>query len=211
METTIAFVQSVMNQFDGGHDFSHIERVLANANQILRAHPEANTEVVQLAVLLHDIEDEKFKGVVELGEHAVATHLNELSLSQEVKDHVLFIIRHMSYKDSLGQTVEKSIEFKIVQDADRLDAIGAIGIARAFNYGGHKNRPLYLPSKNMQAPSSKQEYTQSNSATIQHFYEKLLLLKDQMNTEGGRQIAQKRHLFMENFLEQFYAEWNGNL
>lgn len=200
-----------MNQFDGGHDFSHIQRVLANANHLLTHYPNANKSVVQLAVLLHDIEDEKFKDEVNLPPNAVETHLNELDLNPAVKDHVLFIINHMSYKDSLEQKVEKSIEFKIVQDADRLDAIGAIGIARAFNYGGHKNRPLYTPNNTINPPLSKKDYTQSNSATIQHFYEKLLLLKDQMNTEAGQQIAAQRHRYMEKFLDQFYAEWNGNL
>ena len=168
--------------------------------------------MVSLAALLHDIADPKFNnGDEKIGPKKATQFLIDENVPKKISIHVINIIKHMSLKNSFDKNLQnfKTKEFEVVQDADRLDAIGAIGIARCFNYGGFKNRSLYNPEIIPNLTMTKEEYKNSTAPTINHFYEKLLLLKDKMNTETGKQIATDRHLFMEKYLEQFYNEWNG--
>ena len=195
---------------EGGHDWFHIERVYKNALAIAK-HENVDKTVVSLAALLHDIADPKFhNGDETVGPRVASEFLLKQNVDSEIIEHVTQIIENMSFKNSFDLNPSfTSKEMEVVQDADRLDAIGAIGIARCFNYGGFKNRPLYnpeiLPNLNM----TKAEYKAAKAPTINHFYEKLLLLKDQMNTKTGKRIAERRHAFMEIYLKQFYAEWEG--
>ncbi|WP_395046254.1 HD domain-containing protein [Flavobacterium sp.] len=206
---TIQFVKQKLKNAEGGHDWFHIERVYKNA--ILIASTEkCNEIVVKLGALLHDIADSKFhNGDETVGPKVAREFLESEGVSEEIIIHVINIIKNISFKGGNFDKKFTSKEFEIVQDADRLDAIGAIGIARTFNYGGFKNRQLYNPEILPNLTMSKEEYKNSESPTLNHFYEKLLLLKDKMNTETGKKIAQERHLYMETFLEQFYMEWNG--
>lgn len=207
--STIAFVKQQLENAEGGHDWFHIQRVYNNTMLIAR-NEEVDTLVVQLGALLHDIADSKFhNGDESVGPGIARAFLEKQNVSGEVTDHVVQIIRNISFKGSYDTRSFHSRELDVVQDADRLDAIGAIGIARTFNYGGFKNRELYNPDIQPKHYKTKEEYKKSTSPTINHFYEKLLLLKDMMNTETGKRIALERHRYMENFLEQFYGEWNG--
>ena len=209
IENTIAFVKTQLKDAEGGHDWFHIERVYKNA--ILIAQNEnCDLLVVQLGALLHDIADSKFhNGDETIGPKVAREFLEKQQVAENVIVHVESIISNISYKGGNFEKAFSSIELDVVQDADRLDALGAIGIARAFNYGGFKNRTLYNPEISPVLTMSKEEYKNSNSPTINHFYEKLLLLTDKMNTETGKQLAKNRHNYMEDFLEQFYAEWEG--
>jgi len=208
IENTAAFVKETLKSAEGGHDWWHIERVWTNAKQI------ANTErcdilVVELAALLHDIADSKFNnGDEEIGPATAGNYLQDQSIAPDVINDVQQIIRHMSFKASFEQSAFYSLELAIVQDADRLDAIGAIGIARAFTYGGFKNREIFNPEIKPNLTMSKEEYKSSSAPTINHFYEKLLLLKDKMNTITGKKLAEQRHAFMQAYLDQFYTELN---
>jgi uncharacterized protein len=208
---TILFVKEKLENAEGGHDWFHIQRVYKNA--LLIAKGEACDEtVVKLGALLHDIADSKFHGGDEtVGPKVAREFLENEGVSETVISHVIQIIDNISFKGGKAEKTFSSIELDIVQDADRLDAIGAIGIARAFNYGGFKNRVMYNPQIAPNLHMTKEEYKSSHAPTINHFYEKLLLLKDKMNTETGKQIAQERHHYMEGFLAQFYAEWDGEL
>jgi uncharacterized protein len=206
---TIAFVKQKLQNAEGGHDWFHIERVWKNALLIAKGE-DCNIEVVELGALLHDIADSKFHGGDEtVGPATARKFLESHQVDENTIVHVVNIIENISYKGGNFEKKFHSKELDIVQDADRLDAIGAIGIARCFNYGGFKNRTLYNPEIAPQMTMSKAEYKNSESPTLNHFYEKLLLLKDRMNTETGKKIAMQRHQFMEDFLSQFYAEWNG--
>jgi len=206
---TIAFVKEKLNNAEGGHDWFHIERVYKNALLIAK-ETESNSIVVQLGALLHDIADSKFhNGDETIGPKTARMFLESENVSEDIIGHVVKIIENISYKGGNFEKSFHSVELDIVQDADRLDAIGAIGVARAFNYGGFKNRGLYNPEIAPITNMTKEEYKTNNAPTINHFYEKLLLLKDKMNTETGKQIAAERHKFMETFLAQFYAEWEG--
>ena len=209
IEKTIDFVKQELKHAEAGHDWWHIERVWKSAKAIAK---EENVDllVVEFAALLHDIADAKFhNGDEEIGPKKAGDFLNSISVNEAIVIHVQEIIRNMSFKSGLGEIKFSSPEMLVVQDADRLDAIGAIGIARAFTYGGFKNRELYNPAIKPEVKQSKEAYKNTTAPTINHFYEKLLLLKDKMNTETGKRIAQKRHAFMEAYLEQFYREWNG--
>lgn len=211
IENTINFVKKQLKNAESGHNWFHMERVYNNALLIAKEET-CNLEVVQLAALLHDIADSKFHdGDETVGPKVARDFLTSENVSEETINHVVLIIENISFKGGNFEKKFTSKELEIVQDADRLDAIGAVGIARTFNYGGFKNREIYnpeiLPNLNM----TKEEYKNSTAPTINHFYEKLLLLKDKMNTESGKKIAQQRHAFMETFLEQFYNEWNGKL
>lgn len=204
-----AEVKTRLAQAEAGHDWSHIERVYRNAMTIAQGE-KCHLEVVQLAALLHDIADSKFHdGDEEIGPRTARELMEKHGVDAPVIEHVVKIIANISFKGGNFERQFDSIELQVVQDADRLDAIGAIGIARTFNYGGYKNRPLYDPEIAPQMQMSKEEYKASVSPTINHFYEKLLLLKDRMNTPTGKQIAEKRHAYMQGFLAQFYAEWEG--
>ena len=209
IDNTILFVKQQLENAEGGHDWFHIERVYKNALLIAEG-VDCDLIVVKLGALLHDIADSKFHG----GDETVApktarTFLESQNVSEDIILHVIAIIENISFKGGNFEKKFNSKELEIVQDADRLDAIGAIGIARTFNYGGFKNRPLYNPNIQPNMNMNKEEYKNSESPTLNHFYEKLLLLKDKMNTETGKEIAQKRHNFMVSFLSQFYAEWDG--
>lgn len=208
IEHTAAWVRKELEGAEAGHDWWHIQRVWSNAKTLASAEP-CDHLVVELAALLHDIADAKFhNGDEELGPVKAGQFLNSLNLPAETGNRVVEIIRHISFKGGHGKPLE-SIEFKIVQDADRLDAIGAIGIARAFHYGGFKNRELYNPQIPPNLQMSKEEYKNSSAPTINHFYEKLLLLKERMHTATGKKMAVERHRFMDEFLQQFYSEWDG--
>jgi len=208
---TILFVREKLTNAEGGHDWFHIQRVYKNA--LLIATGESCDEtVVKLGALLHDIADSKFHaGDETVGPKVAREFLENEGVSEAIISHVIQIIDNISFKGGKTEKVFSSIELDIVQDADRLDAIGAIGIARAFNYGGFKNRSMYDPNIAPNLQMSKEEYKNSQAPTINHFYEKLLLLKDKMNTETGKQIAEQRHHYMQEFLAQFYAEWDGEM
>ena len=206
---TIQFVKNQLENAEGGHDWFHIERVYKNAILIAK-HETCNEIVVKLGALLHDIADSKFHdGDENIGPETARLFLESENVAEEIIVKVIFIIENISFKGGNFNKKFSSKELEIVQDADRLDAIGAIGIARTFNYGGFKNRQLYNPEILPNLTMTKEEYKNSDAPTINHFYEKLLLLKNKMNTETGKKIAQERHVFMETFLEQFYGEWNG--
>ncbi|HWV72312.1 MAG TPA: HD domain-containing protein [Pseudosphingobacterium sp.] len=210
IEKTILFVKDALKNAEAGHDWFHVERVWKNARQILKEEENADHEVVELAALLHDIADSKFHdGDEEIGPLKAEAFLSSISVEQDTLIHVSNIIKYMSFKASLGSVDFHSKEMEIVQDADRLDAIGAIGIARAFHYGGFKNREIYNPAVKPVLEQTKEEYKNNKGPTINHFYEKLLLLKDKMNTPTAKKLAEKRHHFMELYLSQFFDEWNG--
>ncbi len=216
IEQTISFVKETLIGAEGGHDWFHTHRVFLNAQSISKTE-KVNLLIISLGALLHDIADAKFHdGDEGVGPKVAIEFLSSINVDQKVIDHVVLIIENISFKSSLddktnGHERFNSLELQVIQDADRLDAIGAIGIARAFNYGGFKNRQLHnpeiLPNLNM----SKAEYKKSTAPTINHFYEKLLLLKDQMNTATGKRLAQQRHQFMLDYLVQFEKEWTGTL
>ena len=209
IENTIIFVKEKLKGAEAGHDWFHIERVWKLSKKIADTE-NCNCEVVQLAALLHDIADPKFHG----GDETLALKisrdfLQSQQVSEEIIRQVLFIIKNISFKNRNEMPQNVPVELQIVQDADRLDAIGAIGIARTFNFGGFKNNLMYDPAKPPRLKMSKEEYKKSQGTTINHFYEKLLLLKDMMNTRKAREMASERHEFMLQFLEQFYHEWNA--
>ncbi len=208
---TILFVKEKLQDAEGGHDWFHIERVYKNS-LLISKNESCDTVVVQLGALLHDIADSKFHdGDETIGPKIAREFLESEAVDQGTITHVVRIIENISYKGGNFEKKFSSIELDVVQDADRLDAIGAIGIARTFNYGGFKNRTLYDPEIAPNNGMTKEEYKKNDSPTINHFYEKLLLLKDKMNTQTGKQIAEQRHRYMEGFLAQFYAEWEGEL
>tara|TARA_R110001632_G_scaffold102272_3_gene210339 strand:+ start:387 stop:1043 length:657 start_codon:yes stop_codon:yes gene_type:complete len=210
VDNTIAFVKETLQGAEGGHDWFHIERVFKNA--ILIAKDEnVDPFVVSLGALLHDIADAKFyNGDETIGPKKARSFLETQKVDEEIIVHIENIIKFISFKSSF-ESGEKftSLELNVIQDADRLDAIGAVGIARCFNYGGYKNRALYDPEIPPNLQMTKEEYKNSTSPTINHFYEKLLILKDHMNTKIGKRIAAESHTYMEGFLKQFYDEWNA--
>lgn len=209
INTTASFVKTTLADAEGGHDWWHIYRVWQAAKQIAKGE-KADMIVVELGALLHDIADSKFNGGDEtIGPAKAKAFLESEHIDAAVIEHVVQIIANISFKGGKEQQQFKSIELDIVQDADRLDAMGAIGIARAFNYGGFKNRPLYDPNNPPDLYKTKDQYKHNNDPTINHFYEKLLLLKDRMNTTTGKSLAEERHQFMEQYLAQFYKEWEG--
>lgn len=199
-------VKSIYDQFDASHDYQHIERVMMNAKTILETEPAANGEFVQLAVLLHDVSDPKYT----TGKENETTILKQLDLRQDEIQKIQEIIASVSFRG--GNELEaKSIEAKIVRDADRLDAIGAVGIARTFAYGGAKGRKLYEEKEEIRLHMTEEEYRKKETASVTHFYEKLLLLKDLMTTTKGKQMAEVRHQFMVDFLQQLKLEREGEL
>lgn len=207
---TIAFVKEKLHGAEGGHDWFHIERVYKNALLIAEGE-DCDLTVVKLGALLHDIADSKFhNGDETVGPKVAREFLQHQNVDEETIIHVINIIDNISFKGGNFEKKFSSRELDIVQDADRLDALGAIGIARAFNYGGFKGRALYDPSIAPNLSMTKEEYKATTAPTINHFYEKLLLLTNKFNTETGRKIAEGRHSYMEDFLGQFYAEWEGN-
>lgn len=209
IKNTEEFVKNTLKNAEGGHDWFHILRVRNNA-KLISKNENVDEFVVELGALLHDIADSKFHD----GDETVGPKIaREFLESQQVDDsmiiHIENIISNISFKGGNFEQEFNSPELEVIQDADRLDAIGAVGIARTFNYGGFKNRPLYNPGIPPDLNQTKEAYKNSEAPTINHFYEKLLLLKDRMNTVTGRKIAVDRHLYMEHFLSQFYDEWEG--
>lgn len=208
IENTIRFVKERLAGIESGHDWFHTERVW-KLSKLIAATEECNLTVVELSALLHDVADAKFhNGDENLALIVAREFLEKQNVDEGVVEQVLFIIRKISFKNRGEAPEVLPIELKIVQDADRLDAIGAIGIARTFNFGGYKNNLMYHPDIQPNVAMTKEEYKQYNGTTINHFYEKLLLLKDLMNTKKGKELAERRHHFMEMFLEEFYREWN---
>lgn len=208
IDNTVEFVKEKLEGAEAGHDWYHIERVWKLSKKIAETE-ECNHDVVELSALLHDIADPKFhNGDETLALKISREFLEGQKISEETIEQVLFVIKNISFKNRDEAPSDLSIELKIVQDADRIDAIGAIGIGRTFNFGGFKNNLMYDPEIKPSFNMSKDEYKKSNGTTINHFYEKLLLLKDLMNTEKGKKIAEERHHFMLLFLDQFFKEWN---
>ncbi|MBB3123267.1 uncharacterized protein FHS04_000764 [Mesoflavibacter sabulilitoris] len=210
IEATKTFVKTTLKDAEGGHDWFHTERVYNNALLISKGET-VDELVVALGALLHDIADSKFNdGDDTVGPKIAGEFLMKQNVSTKVINHVIKIIENVSFSSNIDNaSAFKSKELEVIQDADRLDALGAIGIARTFNYGGFKNRALYNPDIKPNLNLTKDEYKKSTAPTINHFYEKLLLLKDKMNTKTGRKIAEERHNYMVDFLKQFYAEWHG--
>jgi uncharacterized protein len=208
-----ATAEHVKQQFlheSSGHDWWHIYRVWKTAQHLCRLEPSANQEIVELGALLHDIADWKFHGGSDAaGPQAARTWLEQQHVPETTVEQVCHIVANTSFKGAHTATVELTLEGQLVQDADRLDAIGAIGIARAFAYGGHDKRSLYDPEIEPQLHQTAEQYKSNQSPTINHFYEKLLLLKDRMNTQAAKDIAEHRHQVMEQFLAEFYDEWEG--
>ena len=208
---TINFVKEKLEGAEAGHDWFHIERVWKLSKKIAEKEG-GNLEVIELSALLHDIADPKFhNGDETLALKISQNFLEEIHVNAKLIEQVLFVIKNISFKNRAEAPENPPLELQIVQDADRLDAIGAIGIARTFNFGGFKNNLMYHPEIKPNLGMNKEEYKKSNGTTINHFYEKLLLLKGLMNTETAKRIASERHDFMLQFLDEFYKEWNVKL
>ncbi|MBU1097822.1 MAG: HD domain-containing protein [Bacteroidetes bacterium] len=209
IENTIKYVKETLIGSEGGHDWWHIYRVWKNAKHIAQFE-NVDLFIVELGALLHDIADSKFnEGDETIGPQKAKEFLESQNLDIDTVEHIVKIVENISFKVSKEIQIFKSPELDVIQDADRLDAIGAIGIARAFNYGGFKNREIYNPEIKPDLNMNKEDYKKNTAPTINHFYEKLLLLKDLMNTKTGKKLAESRHKFMKSFLDQFYEEWSG--
>jgi uncharacterized protein len=209
IKLTTQFVKQQLGNAEGGHDWFHIERVWKNA-QLISHSESGNKLVIELSALLHDIADYKFNnGDERIGPRMTENFLESIQVERSIIKEVVFIVENISFKGGHNENINKSIELAIVQDADRLDAIGAIGIARTFNFGGFKGNSMYDPSQKPKINQSKEEYKKSKGTTINHFHEKLLLLKDLMNTKTGKILAENRHNYMIDFLQQFQNEWDG--
>lgn len=208
---TADFMKAKFAADSTGHDWWHLYRVWQLSKHIASKEKGSDILVVELAALLHDIADWKFHDDEEAGPNAAGRWLESLKVDKKTIAHVENIVRHISFKGANVKNKLSTLEGYIVSDADKLDAIGAIGIARAFAYGGSDNRIMYDPDRKPKHHESFEEYKNDKSDTINHFYEKLLLLKDRMYTKTGKQIAIHRHKYMENYLKEFYAEWDGKL
>lgn len=202
------FVKTELGKDSSGHDWHHIDRVRKNARLIWSKEQQGDWFIIEMAALLHDIPDDKLNESEEAGWLKLNSFLQSIQLDSETNSRIKSCIETVSYKG--GRVIElDSIEAEIVQDADRLDALGAIGIARTFAFGGKKGHPIYEPDLNIRGEMTLEDYRNGDSSSVNHFYEKLLKLKDKMNTDHARQLAEERHQFMETFLDQFYSEWNG--
>lgn len=215
MQTVIEQIkEEIQKQFEtleGSHDWFHIQRVYQNALSICEEEPTADKTIVAVLALVHDISDHKLNGgKLNQGSREAKLFLNKLGAPTDLINKVAPLVDEISFKGAQVSDQMSCLEAKIVQDADRLDAIGAIGIARAFAYGGSKNRPLYDPQSKPESHTDFKAYSSAKSHTVNHFYEKLLLLKDRMHTTKGKRLAEERHEFMRNFLTQFYKEWNAD-
>ena len=210
IEKTEAFVRNELGEDVTGHDWYHVDRVRKNALHICKEEKQGDPFIIEMAALLHDIPDEKLNESIEKGRAKLDSFLQSITLSSEEQSHILQIIYSISYKGG-SKTDLESVEAKIVQDADRLDAIGAIGIARAFAYGGKKEQQIYDPNIQVREKMSLEEYRKGKSTSIHHFYEKLLKLKDLLNTDAAKSMAESRHHIMGLFLEQFFQEWEGQV
>ncbi len=200
------FVKNASYGEGSGHDWWHIERVYKLA-KFLAEQEGANLFIVEMASLLHDMDDWKFRDLDKTST-IIEDFLCSIGVDEESRTHITMIVETMSFKGGVEDSSQSTIEGMIVQDADRLDAIGAIGIARTFAYGGHKNQPLYNPYIEPYLFHSLEQVKKADNHTINHFYEKLLKLKDLMNTKTAKEIAVRRHQFMQQFLVEFYGEWD---
>lgn len=208
LRQTENFVQNLLGDDCTGHDWYHIERVRRNALYICEKENVGDKFIIELAALLHDVSDEKLNPSKEEGERKLFDFLETLNIGEKVRDEVMDIIHTISFRGGKKMQLT-SVEAKIVQDADRLDALGAIGIARTFAFGGKKGQPIYMPAIHVRNEMTEEDYRHGKSSSVNHFYEKLLKLKDLMNTDTARAMAQERHQYMEQFLERFFYEWNG--
>lgn len=209
---TQKFIEEKFRDESSGHDYWHMYRVWKLAKHIAKKEANVDMFTLELAALLHDIADYKFHdGDEEVGPRAAREWLESLQVDNSVIEHIENIIRNVSFKGANVETKLDTIEGKIVHDADKLDAIGAIGIGRTFAYGGKKGRLMYDPDVRPEMHDSFEAYKNSNGPTLNHFYEKLLLLKDRMFTQTGKEIAQHRHEYMEKFIKEFLAEWEGEV
>jgi uncharacterized protein len=212
IERTREYVEKTLQDDKTAHDKWHVYRVYQLAQHLAGQEKGADMFVVQLGALLHDIADWKFNdGDFTVGPRKTREWLQGLQVDEKIVEQVAYIVEYVSFRGGTNQHVMQTLEGKIVQDADRLDAVGAIGIARTFTFGGAFGRDMYDPAHKPHAIKSFEEYKKQlqGNTTINHFYEKLLLLKDKLHTAAARRIAQKRHVFMEQFLDEFYAEWDG--
>lgn len=205
-----SFVQDRLGKDNSGHDSFHCFRVRTTAEKLAKHEIDPDMTVVICAALLHDVPDVKICSDAIQAQKDIRSLLKQSKVTDQKIDHIMTIIANLSFKGAGVDTTMPTIEGKIVQDADRLDAIGAIGIARCFAYGGHVGHPIYDPTHNPTMHSTEEEYRKDKGTSISHFYEKLLLLKDRMQTESGRRIAEERHLYLKSFLAQFFNEWAGN-
>ena len=211
IDKTVEFVKETLKNAEWGHDRRHIYRVWKTAKHIAQTE-NVNMLIVELWALLHDIADAKFyDGDDTVGPKKAKEFLESLEIEQSIIDHVEKIVKNVSFKGGNHEQEFKSAELDVVQDADRLDALGAIGIARTFSYWWSKNREIYNPENKPKLNMTKEEYYKNEGSSLNHFYEKLLLLKDRMNTKTGKEMAEKRHIYMENYLEEFYKEREGEL
>lgn len=210
LRKTKSFVRKKFEAEGTGHDWWHIERVLENTRRIAKGEKSADLFIVQLGALLHDIADFKFHGGNEtIGGTVAARWLTRVGANHETIKQVTHIVDNVSFKGLGVRSKMKSLEGKIVQDADRLDALGAMGIARTFAYGGYKQRPIYNPEGKTRNHRTFKQYQRGGDSSLHHFYEKLLHLKDLMNTKTGRKFAARRHAFLKAYLKEFHAEWDG--
>jgi uncharacterized protein len=210
VQQTVDFVKEKFQNEGSGHDWWHIYRVWQLAKHIAAQEKGANMLIVELGALLHDIADFKFHGGdLEAGPKAARQLLNKFNVDEKIIHQVCHIVGHVSFKGADQKNGMQSLEGKIVQDADRLDAIGAIGLARVFAYAGYNGNVIYDPEVNVRTFKDHKEYVKYKTTAINHFYEKLLLLKDRMNTKTGKKLAEHRHKIMEDYLTEFYAEWDG--
>ncbi|MDZ5473155.1 HD domain-containing protein [Bacillus sp. 31A1R] len=208
IEEAKKFAKETLGEDATGHDWYHIERVHRSALHIWEQEKVGDRFIIEMAALLHDIPDEKLNESKEAGEKKLHSFLDSINLDTQTKKHILDIIFSISFKGGNGSALP-SIEAAIVQDADRLDAIGAIGIARAFAFGGKKGQSIYDPELTVREQMTVEEYRKGKSSSVHHFYEKLLKLKNRLNTETAKKMAEKRHAFMEQFLTEFHNDWNG--
>ena len=211
IQKTIDFVKETLSDAEGGHDWWHVYRVWKLSKQIAKTE-NVDIFIIELGALLHDIADSKFyNGDEKIGPRKAKNFLSSLGVDKDAIIHVENIIANISFGGGKDTQKFKSLELDVIQDADRLDAMGAIGVARTFNYGGYKGKKIYNPEIKPNLNMTKKEYKNSNAPTLNHFYEKLLLLKDRMNTKEGKLMAKHRHKFMEQFLDEFYKEWKGEI
>jgi uncharacterized protein len=212
LRKTKKFTQRQLSKEGTGHDWWHIERVLNNARLINKSE-KADSFIIDMAILLHDVGDRKVINT-DKDDYSIAENfLNKIKIKPEHIEHIMFIIKNMSFSKSLNtKNKDVSKEFYIVQDADRLDALGAMGIARTFAFGGSRGRALHNPTEKAQKITSHKQYKKTQSgegSSFNHFYEKLLLLKDLMNTKGAKKIAEGRHEFLQHYMKEFLEEWEG--
>lgn len=209
IKAVAGFVEKRMRGEGSGHDWFHVDRVCNSAARLANLEQPCDTEIVILAALLHDIPDRKLHPEPARAMREIVELLRYHSVAEERISHIVEIIEGVSFRGAGVETPMRTIEGKVVQDADRLDALGAIGIARCFAYGGCKGRLLYDPGHPPVMHSDAESYHGDNGPSLNHFYEKLFLLRDRMQTEHGKKAAAKRHRFLEDYVAQFLSEWNG--